>query len=231
MAQAVSGSRDFSAELLKLVASFLADRLHRFAAPAQEVVAPQTPEPSENAPLEAIGQGIGQLYRSAVNLPFISRETVAGGLAGLIATAPMTLVMLGLNRVLPGQKNQVLPPEDITQEATAKTNIRHTLTEDQHKGLTLFNHFAYGAAVGTLFFPVTRLLSGLSAGTRGAAFGLFVWAASYFGLMPALKLHPPANQEPPRMNGILIGSHIVWGVLTGILAVKFSREIGRALSR
>jgi hypothetical protein len=47
----------------------------------------------------------------------------------------------------------------------------------------------------------------------GAAAGVLVWAASYFGWARAFGMKP-ANEHPARRNAIMIGAHVVWGVVT-----------------
>jgi hypothetical protein len=71
-------------------------------------------------------------------------------------------------------------------------------------------HLAYGAATGALL--------GLAAErprvATGAAYGVLIWAASYFGWVPALRLLKPANAHPQRRNLLMIAAHLVWGGVT-----------------
>jgi len=49
-------------------------------------------------------------------------------------------------------------------------------------------------------------------------YGLVVWAGSYLGLLPAVGLHRPATREPAGRNGMMIGAHVVFGAVLGLLA-------------
>jgi hypothetical protein len=47
----------------------------------------------------------------------------SGALAGLMATGPMTAVMLILHRLLPWWERYELPPTEITERATEKVGL------------------------------------------------------------------------------------------------------------
>ena len=83
--------------------------------------------------------------------------------------------------------------------------------------LTGVSHFGYGAAAGGVYGLVRdRLPGGPLVG--GVSFGLALWAASYFGWLPAAGLFPPPTREPGRRVGLMIAAHVVWGAATGIVA-------------
>ena len=69
----------------------------------------------------------------------------------------------------------------------------------------------------------TRLLLGAIAGVAGtvamtarlgSGAGVAVWAASYFGWIPAMGLLSPAHRHPPARNALMIAAHLVWGAVT-----------------
>jgi putative membrane protein len=131
----------------------------------------------------------------------------------------MTAVMQALYWRLPRSQQAPLPPSQITSRLTEGTGVDNHLDQRQHVGLTLLAHFGYGAAAGSLYAPLARLLPG-PALLRGALFGLFVWTGSYLGLLPALGILPPATRHPPHRNALMIGAHLVWGGALALLAAQ-----------
>ena len=131
-----------------------------------------------------------------------------GGLAGLIATVPMTVVII-LGRAAGWLRTP--PPEAIT------ANVARRATEEtparQSPGFQLAwlaAHHAYGAAGGALF-AILRPLLPRSDVTAGLLFGGAVWGVSYLGLMPALRLFPPAQDDSWRRQAVMVAAHAVYG--------------------
>ena len=58
----------------------------------------------------------------------------------------------------------------------------------------------------------------------GSMAGVAVWAASYFGWIPAMGVLSPAHRHPPARNALMIAAHLVWGAVT---AASY-RELGAA---
>jgi uncharacterized membrane protein YagU involved in acid resistance len=147
----------------------------------------------------------------------VAHRLLAGGMAGLVATVPMTVAMEAMHRRLPAPQRYPLPPRRIAMRAAGKAGVREHLGEPGRRAVTMASHFGYGAAVGSLFgaFAPRDPVRGAAA---GAGFGLLVWTVSYLGVMPALDLHPPATKEPPGRNGLMIAAHLVWGAALGALA-------------
>ena len=73
----------------------------------------------------------------------------AGGLAGALATLPLTMAMTALHRILPKHERYPLPPELITRSLIGRAQTRVKLSEPELNALTLLAHFGYGAASGT----------------------------------------------------------------------------------
>jgi uncharacterized membrane protein YagU involved in acid resistance len=136
--------------------------------------------------------------------------------AGFLATLPMTLWMLSANRVLPAAKPDPLPPEEITVNLLRKAEMDQALNGAQQKQASLVNHFVYGGLLTMpfgFFRPKNRQRRNLV--TQGALYGLLVWVSNYLGLLPTVRLYPPATQEPARMNSIMIVAHLCWGASVG----------------
>lgn len=148
---------------------------------------------------------------------------LTSALAGLIATAPMTITMELLHRQLPQQERYPLPPSELTQLATDQIGVTDELNQQQHKALTLVNHFAYGAVAGAIYAPIAASIS-MPAVARGMLFGLGVWTISYLGWLPALGILRSATEHPARRSLLMIVAHLVWGSVLGLLDEQWQRR-------
>jgi uncharacterized membrane protein YagU involved in acid resistance len=138
---------------------------------------------------------------------------VRGGLAGLIATIPMTLA-IGLGRVVGWLRTP--PPVVITE------NVAERVTEERPRRQSLgfqiawlAAHHAYGAAGGALYAAIRSLLP-RSDLTAGLLFGGAVWGVSYLCVMPALKLFPPALDDSWRRQAVMVAAHAVYGTTLAV---------------
>jgi uncharacterized membrane protein YagU involved in acid resistance len=146
-------------------------------------------------------------------------KILTGALAGFAATFPMTAAMTAMHRLLPTRERYPLPPKQITVSAAERAGAEDHLGETEREVLTAAAHFGYGATMGALYAPLADKGS-LSGATRGAGFGLAVWAGSYLGLLPALGLLNPATEHPARRNGLMITAHLIWGAILGVLVER-----------
>lgn len=137
---------------------------------------------------------------------------LAGAIGGLLATIPMTIAMEALFRRLPREEQYPLPPREITQDLMLKAGQDHYLNEELRTELSLLSHFAYGAFAGSLYpLALKRVSSPL---LLGSGYGVAIWAGSYFGWIPALKILAPPNRHPARRRKLMIGVHLIWGAGT-----------------
>lgn len=141
----------------------------------------------------------------------------------------MTVVMELLYRRLPAGQRAPLPPASITTRVSARAGhpwpaLLHErpATPPQWTWLTLAGHFAYGAAAGATFGPLSRRLH-LPPFAGGAAFGFLVWSVSYLGWLPIAGLFPPASTQGAARNGLMIAAHLVWGGALGLLVAAGKR--------
>lgn len=137
---------------------------------------------------------------------------LSGVIAGFVATGPMSLVMKGIQQVLPAREGFALPPSIITAQATKKAGLPPKNAE-HHTFLTLLMHFGAGAGYG-LFYGIGEVDSKQKRPNpvRGMIFGLLVWSVNYMGIMPAANLHNSAEREPARRNAMMIIAHLVYGL-------------------
>lgn len=144
-------------------------------------------------------------------------RAASGLLAGLVATAPMTAVMLAGHARLPRRERYALPPEEITVALADEAGL-DAVVEDPVGRLaaTLAGHFGYGAAAGLAYALSAARLRAHPA-LKGAGFGLLVWVGSYLGWLPAVGILTPATEHPPRRTLLMVAAHLAWGSATGVL--------------
>jgi hypothetical protein len=119
-----------------------------------------------------------------------------GAIAGCCATLAMTMAMRRLDRHLAVRNRYPLPPREIT-ETTFGPGCGQAV-------LTVISHFAFGAAAGAVYGSLPRKLPGV-------LFGPAVWAVSYLGWVPMLRILAPATRHPKSRNFLMIAVHVVWG--------------------
>jgi len=151
-------------------------------------------------------------------------ETVLqGGVAGCVATGPMTLFMIGAHRYLPLRQQSSLPPRKLTMDLARRVGLKKHMDQPQRTAATWLAHFAYGTAIGAAYAPLARKIPGPSV-VKGTAFGLAVWLASYMIGIPALQMPEAAKDQPVHRNALMIGAHVVWGAVAGIVMDLFKRS-------
>jgi uncharacterized membrane protein YagU involved in acid resistance len=148
---------------------------------------------------------------------------VAGAIAGFIATIPMSVAMAAMHVLLPRKEQYPLPPKEITTAIVAKAGVKENLGEPERRALSLAAHFAYGALTGAVYGPLSEKTS-LSGTTGGIGYGVFVWAASYLGLLPAMRILTPATEHPARRNALMISAHVIWGACLGVLLERTKED-------
>ncbi|MCA1617822.1 MAG: DUF1440 domain-containing protein [Acidobacteria bacterium] len=139
-----------------------------------------------------------------------------GALAGLAATAPMTLAMKVMHEQLPRGEQYPLPPRQVTEGVAEKAGVNEHLDEEEREAATWASHFAYGAACGALYGALSGERVDNHPVLAGVGFGVAVWAGSYLGWLPAAGITRPATEHPPRRNALMIAAHVVWGATTGV---------------
>ena len=139
-----------------------------------------------------------------------------GAIAGAIATIPMTLFMQGAHRLLPQWQKSALPPEQITQETAQRIGVGKDMDKQQLLQTTLVAHLGYGASMGAAYGTFTRKIPWPPL-VKGALFGIVVWAGSYLGWLPLGRFEEAAPNETAQRNSMMIGAHLIWGVVTGLV--------------
>jgi hypothetical protein len=137
---------------------------------------------------------------------------IDGGIAGLVATAAMSALMMAARRAgLLGRQ----PPERLTERALDAVGM-HRRREETQDVLAAALHFGFGASMGTVFGPLRRRLRlPLDAGLQGVIFGTLVWAVSYKGWLPALGIMPPPERDRPFRPQVMVLAHWIYGWTLG----------------
>lgn len=109
------------------------------------------------------------------------------------------------------------PPEQVTDKALDAAGARATSKGERSLAASLA-HLGFGASGGGAFALLDRRLGlPVPAPVQGVAFGLGVWAASYQGWIPALRILPPADDDRPGRRWAMVAAHVVYGGVLGAL--------------
>ena len=135
-------------------------------------------------------------------------QLTRGGLAGLLATGLMTVVVAG------GRATRLLwtpPPAEITARLLGKAGVQPRVAGTTFRAGWLAAHFGYGAACG-LGYALVRPLVPAPPTAMGLAYGGAVWGLSYLGFLPALGLYPWPDDDSRSRMATMIAAHAVFGV-------------------
>jgi uncharacterized membrane protein YagU involved in acid resistance len=154
----------------------------------------------------------------------IVEEALAGAASGLLATVPMTLTMFIMQGMLPRRERTTLEPRRVSDDMLRKAGVNDDVSKQGRESFSVVAHLGYGATTG-MFYALAQRLMPLPGGLRGPVYGLFVWAASYAGWLPAVNTLPPPHRRPVRRNLLLIVAHFVWGVALELAILLFSKTL------
>lgn len=134
----------------------------------------------------------------------LTTRLLLGAIAGIAGTVAMTAAMNRLYSRLPRSDQYPLPPREITER------LAPIERDDAIMDAATAAHHGYGAAAGALLAAAQPVMTARFGSTAGIA----VWAASYFGWIPAMGVLRPAHRHPPARNALMIAAHLVWGAVT-----------------
>ena len=151
----------------------------------------------------------------------VKRE-LAGSIAGLLATAPMTVAMTAMHRALPHEDKEPLPPRQITDNAAA---LRESISDRMKTPVRRQRsraHFGYGAAAGAL---TGRLPDQPDCRVRRRH---VVWDGGVGRELSRTTagsgLYRSAKDEPRSRNAMMISAHLIWGASLGLLVSAVSKD-------
>ena len=135
-------------------------------------------------------------------------RVVRGALAGVIATLPMTLLILAARSA---GLLRTPPPAEMADNLARRANVGEARRSPFFDAAWFAGHLGIGAACGAAFalarpvLPASRTVSGL-------AYGGTVWGLGYLGLMPALGLYPWPDEDSRSRIAVMIAAHAVYGL-------------------
>jgi putative membrane protein len=147
------------------------------------------------------------------------RGALIGLVAGLLAAGAMSLAYRGVERILPKPAAPAAQrPEDATVKV-ASAILRlggRTLTENEKPVAGTVVHYAFGASVGAVYGALAEFAPRVAAGI-GLPFGLAVWLGAHVVTVPALGLAEPPTRQPLGKEGVELGLHLVYGMVTELV--------------
>lgn len=150
-----------------------------------------------------------------------------GAVAGVIATVPMTGVMLVGRRF---SRDRDLPPEEMVERANRKRQSPHErrLGGGRDDKAWRLVHLAVGAASGATYAVLQPLLPRpLGPVSGGVLFGLAEWLVAYQGIAPSVGLMPSRSRGDGDRQATLVVAHVVFGAVVGKLVGDRRRAAGK----
>ncbi len=150
------------------------------------------------------------------------RHASAGAIGGLVATLPMSAVMIAAQRAgLMGE----MPPRKITEAALEAAAADDDVPSPATDALTVAVHFGFGAVSGAVFGLVHGRLPRFVPGVpHGMVFGALVWAGSYMGWVPALGIMPSVPRDRTGRPESMVVAHLVFGAVLGAVVERLTRR-------
>jgi len=147
-------------------------------------------------------------------LPHDLKALAVGAIGGGLATVPMSLVMVGAEKVgLMGRH-----PPDLIMEAALDAGGLSKQKETTRDALAVTLHVVFGIGAGALFGVLQRRLHlPLGPVAQGVIFGSLIWALSYLGWVPALGIMPSAERDRVGRPVTMVLAHWVYGATLGTI--------------
>lgn len=143
------------------------------------------------------------------------RPLVRGAAAGVVATVPMSAVMLAARKAgLIGQQ----PPESIVRRAGDLLGAPPGGATAHALGAVA--HVGFGATAGAAYALLPR--RGRPA-LRATGLALGIWGASYEGWVPVFGALPAAHEDRPARPWVMVAAHVVFGLVLGPLEQRWRR--------
>jgi putative membrane protein len=137
-------------------------------------------------------------------VPSFWKGLVAGLVAGVAATAAKTLA----EKLYPPRVHGEPEPPELLSERIAGHHLddttRHVASESIHWG--------FGAAAGAFYGTLAEFYPAVTS-KEGANFGLTLMALTHEGVLPAIGLSAPAEEQTKREHTSEAASHLIYGVV------------------
>ncbi len=152
------------------------------------------------------------------------RQAVGGTLGGVIGSMVMAVpVFAARSSGLMGTP----PPERIVEGLLDRAGVR--LDAEAEDRLAVVAHLGFGATAGALYgVAAPRVRSMTTAVAMGLIYATGIYAVSYAGWVPALRLLPPPDRDDPSRQVAMLLAHWMYGTTLAIATQVASQPTGPA---
>jgi hypothetical protein len=140
------------------------------------------------------------------------RMVIRGGFLGALATLAMSSLMLASQRAGFLRK---YPPERVVERAAHAAEL--PIDEETVDVAASVAHVGFGMAGGAVFGLLRPRLPAIPSEAFAVAWALVIWAGSYFGWVPALRIIPSPTEDRPGRAWTMALAHVVYGLALGAL--------------
>ncbi|TDC01259.1 hypothetical protein E1267_32445 [Nonomuraea longispora] len=151
------------------------------------------------------------------------RELLKGAVCGSVATAAMSGVMVAGSR-MGLMRDQ--PPKRIARAALPGRKHDPKPGEGVAGALA---HLGFGATAGALYGVLAR--GHRAPAAAGVGYALAIWASSYQGWIPGLGILPPASDDRPGRQVVMVAGHVVYGTVLALTMNRLNMPAGPATER
>jgi len=136
--------------------------------------------------------------------PSLWKGLVAGLAAGVAATAAKTLA----EKFYPPRTHGEPEPSELLSERIAGHSLDHTTELVAAETL----HWGFGAAAGAFYGALAEFYPAATS-KEGANFGLVLMALTHEGILPAMSLSAPAEEQTARERTSEAATHLLFGIV------------------
>lgn len=141
----------------------------------------------------------------AINGKDILKGAIAGLIAGIVATAAKTAAEAVYPPRIHGEAE---PPQELADKVLGPRYF--ALSSHTVEGETI--HWGFGALAGALYGVAAEVYP-QATDKHGASFGLTLAAVTHEGLLPALGLGAPPEDQSNREQASEMATHVIYGVV------------------
>lgn len=142
--------------------------------------------------------------RARNEAPSLWKGLTAGLAAGLVATAAKTLA----EKLYPPRVHGEPEPSELLADRIAGHHLDHSTQLVATESI----HWGFGAAAGAFYGALAEFYPAATS-KEGANFGLVLMALTHQGVLPAIGLSAPADQQSEREQASEAATHLIFGVV------------------